>query len=130
MAEKRIQTLEELIARQSSQIEALEKQLAEAEQQVQDIAVKASECDPPRHFALARRVMLPKSRQRPSGMNSDPVMQVVRSTTNKRIALTVPSTGISWTMGMPSVAADFISADEMCTAGRDMPGAPTGPAGP
>ncbi len=43
LAELRIKTLEELTARQSSQLEALEKQLADAKQQVQDIAVKAIE---------------------------------------------------------------------------------------
>ncbi len=43
VSEMRVKTLEELVARQSSQIEALEKQLTEAKQQVQDIAVKAIE---------------------------------------------------------------------------------------
>lgn len=43
LAELRIQTLEEAGARQQAQIAALEKQLADAKQQVQDIAVKAIE---------------------------------------------------------------------------------------
>ncbi len=43
VAEMRIKTLEELVTRQSSQTEALEKQLGDAKQQVQDIAVKAIE---------------------------------------------------------------------------------------
>jgi len=43
VAELRIKTLDEMVERQSAQIEALEKQLADAKQQVQDIAVKAIE---------------------------------------------------------------------------------------
>jgi len=43
LAELRIQGLEENLARQSAHIAALEKQLAEAKQQVQEIAVKAIE---------------------------------------------------------------------------------------
>jgi len=43
LAELRIKTLEEAGARQQTQIAALEKQLADAKQQVQDIAVKAIE---------------------------------------------------------------------------------------
>lgn len=42
-AELKIRTLEEMVARQAAQIAALEKQLNEAKQQVQDIAVKAIE---------------------------------------------------------------------------------------
>jgi uncharacterized coiled-coil protein SlyX len=38
-----VKTLEETVKHQASQIDALEKQLAEAKQQVQDIAVKAIE---------------------------------------------------------------------------------------
>jgi len=38
-----VKTLEETIARQSAQIVALQKQVDEAKQQVQDIAVKAIE---------------------------------------------------------------------------------------
>jgi hypothetical protein len=43
LAELRVKTLEEAGARQQTQIAALEKQLADAKQQVQDIAVKAIE---------------------------------------------------------------------------------------
>ncbi len=43
LAELRIKTLEETLSRQSAQIEALQKQLDEAKQQVQEIAVKAIE---------------------------------------------------------------------------------------
>jgi len=43
LAELRIQALEENLARQSAHVAALEKQLAEAKQQVQEIAVKAIE---------------------------------------------------------------------------------------
>jgi hypothetical protein len=43
LAELRIKTLEDLVAQQSAQIAALEKQLAEAKKQVQEIAVKAIE---------------------------------------------------------------------------------------
>jgi predicted phage tail protein len=38
-----VKTLEDTIARQTAQIEALQKQMEEAKQQVQDIAVKAIE---------------------------------------------------------------------------------------
>ena len=41
--ELRVKTLEETVAHQQAQIAALEKQLADAKQQVQDIAVKAIE---------------------------------------------------------------------------------------
>lgn len=43
LSDLRVKTLEETMARQSAHIETLEKQLAEAKQQVQDIAVKAIE---------------------------------------------------------------------------------------
>ncbi len=43
LAELRIKTLEETVARQSAQTEALQKQLDEAKHQVQEIAVKAIE---------------------------------------------------------------------------------------
>ena len=43
LAELRAKTLEESLARNGAHIAALEKQLAEAKQQVQDIAVKAIE---------------------------------------------------------------------------------------
>src|SRR5208283_4561943 len=63
----------------------------------------------PRAASGTRRGLLPQNRQRPSGMKSDPAMQVVRSTTNNRIPLVAPSTGISWAMGMPSFIAAPIS---------------------
>jgi len=43
LASLQVKTLEDTIARQAAQIEALQKQVAEAKQQVQDIAVKAIE---------------------------------------------------------------------------------------
>jgi len=43
LAELKVGTLEDAVARQQTQIAAIEKQLAEAKQQVQDIAVKAIE---------------------------------------------------------------------------------------
>jgi hypothetical protein len=43
LAEFQVKTLEEAVARQTTQIAALQKQLDEAKQQVQDIAVKAIE---------------------------------------------------------------------------------------
>jgi colicin import membrane protein len=43
VAELQIETLEETVARRASQIAAMQKQLEEAKQQVQDIAVKAIE---------------------------------------------------------------------------------------
>jgi predicted phage tail protein len=42
-AELQVKTLEEAVARQTAQMAALQKQLDEAKQQVQDIAVKAIE---------------------------------------------------------------------------------------
>jgi predicted phage tail protein len=43
LADLQVKTLEETVKHQASQIDTLEKQLAEAKQQVQDIAVKAIE---------------------------------------------------------------------------------------
>jgi uncharacterized protein involved in exopolysaccharide biosynthesis len=43
LAELQIKTLEDTLARQSAQMAALQKQLDEAKQQVQEIAVKAIE---------------------------------------------------------------------------------------
>ena len=43
LSELQIKTLEENVARQTTQMAALQKQLDEAKQQVQDIAVKAIE---------------------------------------------------------------------------------------
>jgi hypothetical protein len=43
LASLQVKTLEDTIARQASQIDALQKQMDEAKQQVQDIAVKAIE---------------------------------------------------------------------------------------
>jgi len=43
LATLQVKTLEDTITRQAAQIEALQKQMDEAKQQVQDIAVKAIE---------------------------------------------------------------------------------------
>jgi hypothetical protein len=43
VSDLQVNTLEDFVARQQTQIASLEKQLAEAKQQVQDIAVKAIE---------------------------------------------------------------------------------------
>ena len=66
VAELRIKTLEELAARQTDQLAALQKQLDEAKQQVQDIAVKAIEgASGARALAHVNQIAMEQARTRP-----------------------------------------------------------------
>ena len=66
VAELRIKTLEEFTARQADQVAALQKQLDEAKQQVQDIAVKAIEgASGARALAHANQIAIEQARTRP-----------------------------------------------------------------
>jgi hypothetical protein len=66
VAELRIKTLEEILARQTEQVTALQKQLDEAKQQVQDIAVKAIEgASGARALAHANQIAIEQARTRP-----------------------------------------------------------------
>lgn len=66
LAELRIQTLEGIGAGQAAQIAALENQLDEAKQQVQDIAVKAVEgASGAKAPAAISRIAVEQARQRP-----------------------------------------------------------------
>jgi uncharacterized coiled-coil protein SlyX len=68
LAELRIKTLEEAAARQQAQIAALEKQLAEAKQQVQDIAVKAIEgASGARALSHINQIAMEQAKNRPQG---------------------------------------------------------------
>ena len=66
VAELRIKTLEELAARQTDQLAALQKQFDQAKQQVQDIAVKAIEgASGARALAHANQIAIEQARTRP-----------------------------------------------------------------
>ncbi|HZL96311.1 MAG TPA: hypothetical protein VFB99_21840 [Vicinamibacterales bacterium] len=66
VAELRIKTLEEITARQADQLAALQKQLDEAKQQVQDIAVKAIEgASGARALAHVNQIAIEQARTRP-----------------------------------------------------------------
>lgn len=66
LAELRIKTLEETVERQAAQIATLEKQLNEAKQQVQDIAVKAIEgASGAKALAAINQIAMEQARQRP-----------------------------------------------------------------
>jgi hypothetical protein len=68
LAELRIKTLEETVARQQAQIGALEKQLADAKQQVQDIAVKAIEgASGARALSHINQIAMEQAKNRPQG---------------------------------------------------------------
>ena len=68
LAELRVKTLEEAAARQQAQIAALEKQLAEAKQQVQDIAVKAIEgASGARALSHINQIAMEQAKNRPQG---------------------------------------------------------------
>ncbi len=63
-----VKSLEETVARQSAQIAALEKQLAEAKQQVQDIAVKAIEgASGARALSHINQIAMEQAKNRPQG---------------------------------------------------------------
>lgn len=60
--------LEDAVARQQAQIEALEKQLADAKQQVQDIAVKAIEgASGARALSHINQIAMEQAKNRPQG---------------------------------------------------------------
>jgi colicin import membrane protein len=66
VAELRIRTLEELAARQTDQLAALQKQCDEAKQQVQDIAVKAIEgASGARALSHVNQIAIEQARTRP-----------------------------------------------------------------
>ena len=63
-----MKTLEETVARQLAQIAALEKQLAEAKQQFQDIAVKAIEdASGARALSHITQIAMEQANNRPQG---------------------------------------------------------------
>jgi colicin import membrane protein len=66
--ELRVKTLEENVAHQQAQIAALEKQLADAKQQVQDIAVKAIEgASGARALTHINQIAMEQAKNRPQG---------------------------------------------------------------
>jgi hypothetical protein len=68
LSELRVKTLEELVARQQAQAAALEKQLAEAKQQVQDIAVKAIEgASGAKALSHINQIAMEQAKNRPQG---------------------------------------------------------------
>ena len=68
LAELRAKTLEETLARNAAHIAALEKQLAEAKQQVQDIAVKAIEgASGARALSHINQIAMEQAKNRPQG---------------------------------------------------------------
>jgi colicin import membrane protein len=68
LGELRVKTLEELVARQQAQIGALEKQLADAKQQVQDIAVKAIEgASGAKALSHINQIAMEQAKNRPQG---------------------------------------------------------------
>jgi len=68
LGELRVKTLEELVARQQVQIAALEKQLADAKQQVQDIAVKAIEgASGAKTLSHVNQIAMEQAKNRPQG---------------------------------------------------------------
>jgi hypothetical protein len=68
LAQLQVKTLEEALARNSTQIAALEKQLADAKQQVQDIAVKAIEgASGARALSHINQIAMEQAKNRPQG---------------------------------------------------------------
>jgi hypothetical protein len=68
IGELRVKTLEELVARQQAQIAALERQLADAKQQVQDIAVKAIEgASGAKALSHINQIAMEQAKNRPQG---------------------------------------------------------------
>jgi hypothetical protein len=66
--ELRVKTLEETVAHQQAQIAALEKQLVDAKQQVQDIAVKAIEgASGARALSHINQIAMEQAKNRPQG---------------------------------------------------------------
>ncbi len=68
LAELKVGTLEDAVARQQAQIAAIEKQLAEAKQQVQDIAVKAIEgASGAKALSHINQIAMEQAKNRPQG---------------------------------------------------------------
>jgi hypothetical protein len=68
LGDLRVKTLEELVARQQAQIGALERQLADAKQQVQDIAVKAIEgASGAKALSHINQIAMEQAKNRPQG---------------------------------------------------------------
>jgi colicin import membrane protein len=68
LGELRVKTLDEVVTRQQAQIAALEKQLADAKQQVQDIAVKAIEgASGARALSHINQIAMEQAKNRPQG---------------------------------------------------------------
>jgi hypothetical protein len=68
MAELQVKTLDGIVARQAEQIAALEKQLADAKQQVQDIAVKAIEgASGAKALSHINQIAMEQAKNRPQG---------------------------------------------------------------
>ena len=68
LAELRVKALDDTVAHQAAQLAALEKQLAEAKQQVQDIAVKAIEgASAARALSHINQIAMEQAKNRPQG---------------------------------------------------------------
>ena len=68
LAELQVKTLEESVTHLTAQIAALEKQLAEAKQQVQDIALKAIEgASGAKTLAHVNQIAMEQAKNRPQG---------------------------------------------------------------
>jgi chromosome segregation ATPase len=68
LAELQVKTLEDAVARQTAQIAAIEKQLADAKQQVQDIAVKAIEgASGAKALSHINQIAMEQAKNRPQG---------------------------------------------------------------
>jgi len=68
LAELQVKTLEETVARQTAQIAAIEKQVADAKQQVQDIAVKAIEgASGAKALSHINQIAMEQAKNRPQG---------------------------------------------------------------
>jgi len=68
VAELQVRSLEDAVSRQTAQIAALEKQLADAKQQVQDIAVKAIEgASGARALSHVNQIAIEQAKNRPQG---------------------------------------------------------------
>jgi hypothetical protein len=68
LSELRVKTLEDTLASQQAHIAGLEKQLAEAKQQVQDIAVKAIEgASGAKALSHINQIAMEQAKNRPQG---------------------------------------------------------------
>lgn len=68
ISELQVKTLEEVVSRQQGQIAALERQLADAKQQVQDIAVKAIEgASGAKALSHINQIAMEQAKNRPQG---------------------------------------------------------------